>query len=105
MFLNSRFLSPCVRSGSGVDQLLLQSGGTEPAGGAAEGWALEGLRPPPDGGRESGRGAGGGGPDEQRDSGRSPGRPAASADQVRFYVSPPSNIVCSCVLFVKVQLI
>lgn len=60
-------------SGSAVDQFLLQSSSSETAGGAAEGGGLERLCPPPDGG--------GGG--EQRNSGRNPGRPAASTDQVR----------------------
>lgn len=50
-----------------MEQLRLQSGSLEPAGGTAEDGALEGLRPPLDGGG---------------DSGRSSGHPAASADQV-----------------------
>lgn len=69
-------------SGSAVDQLLLQNSSSEPAGGAAEGGGLERLRSPPDGGG----GSGGGGRGEQRNSGRNPGCPAASTDQVRISV-------------------
>lgn len=63
-------------SGSALDQFLLQSSSSETAGGAAEGGGLERLCPPPGGGGEGGGG-------EQRNSGRNPGRPAASTDQVR----------------------
>lgn len=71
-------------SGPALDQLLLQSWGSEPAGGAAEDRGLEGLPPPPDGERESDEG-GRRGREEQRNSPRDPGHPAASTDQVRIW--------------------